>query len=87
MPLPETLRSGEQRRQGSSAGCPGLVSPAPHAHAAAPLPFDAAAKGGEEFLKKGEGWKTKGEGEEFLKKGEKAGKLKEGGSFERSRWQ
>jgi hypothetical protein len=37
MPLPETLRSGEQRRRGSSAGCPGLVSPAPHAHAAAPL--------------------------------------------------
>jgi hypothetical protein len=30
-------------------------------------------------LKRGEGWKTKGEGEEFLKKGERAGKLKEGG--------
>jgi hypothetical protein len=39
-------------------------------------------------LKRGEGWKTKGEGEEFLKKGERAGKLKEGGgSFERRRWQ
>jgi len=59
MPMPETLRSGEQRRHGSSAGCPGLVSPAPHAHAAAPLPFDAAAKEGEEFLKRRrEGWKT-----------------------------
>ena len=70
MPLPKTLRSGEQRRHGSSAGCPGLVSPAPHAHVAAPLPFDAAAKGGGEFLKGGE---------EFLKRGERAGKLKRGG--------
>ena len=66
---------------GSSTGCPGLVSPAPHAHAAAPLPFDAAAKGGEEFLKKERAGKQK-EGEEFLKRGERAGKLKEGESFE-----
>ena len=71
MPLPETLRSGEQRRQGSSAGCPGLVSQAPHAHAAAPLPFDAAAKGGGEFLKRGE----------------RAGKLKEGGRKEKRKRQ
>jgi hypothetical protein len=32
-----------------------LVSPAPHAHAAAPLPFNAAAKGGEEFFEKERG--------------------------------
>jgi len=57
---------GAAQAHGSSAGCPGLVSPAPHAHAAAPLPFDAAAKG---------------RGEEFLKTGERAGKLKEGGEF------
>jgi hypothetical protein len=52
------------------------VSPAPHAHAAAPLPFDAAAKG-REFLKRGE---------EFLKTEGRAGKLKEGGRvFEKGR--
>ena len=73
MPLPETLRSGEQRKRGSSAGCPGLVSPAPHAHVAAPLPFDAATKRGKrEFLKGGE---------EFLKRG-RAGKPKEGNGKE-----
>jgi hypothetical protein len=47
------------------------VSPAPHAHAAAPLPFDAAAKGGGEFLKRGE----------------RAGKLKEGGRKEKRKRQ
>jgi len=34
----EELQTWEQRRRGSSAGCPGLVSPAPHAHAAGPAP-------------------------------------------------
>jgi hypothetical protein len=57
--------SGEQRRHGSSAGCPGLVSPAPHAHAAAPLPFHAAAKGGRRVFEKERAGKPKeGNGKE-----------------------
>ena len=73
MPLSETLRSGEQRRRGSSAGCPGLVSPAPHAHVAAPLHLClwiplTINLGGESFFEKGrEGWKTKRGGKFWTK--------------------
>jgi hypothetical protein len=50
------------------------VSPAPHAHVAAPLLFDAAVKGGGRVFEK--------RGKSFLKRGEGAGKQKEGESFE-----
>ena len=73
----------EQRR------LPWLGVPCSHAHVVAPLPFDAAAKGGgrvfekrgKSFLKRGEGAGKQKEGESFFEKGREGWKTKGGGKF------